>query len=103
MVYDGVIGPWLVNHFARETGLLRLHNAVLLPPEVVCLDRVAARAPHGLVDPDATRHMYAEFARAEVESRHLLHEPADAPTLAARIFHLVESGSIERRTGADGE
>ncbi len=40
VVYDGVIGPWFVDVFGCAAGVTRLHYALLLPPEQLCLHRV---------------------------------------------------------------
>ncbi len=96
VVYDGVVGPWMVDLFGRAAGLTRLHYALLLPPEQLCLHRVESRIGHGFTDLDAARHMYAEFANAEIDSRHVLTSPGDATTLAAHLQQLVQEGSILR-------
>ncbi len=96
VVYDGVLGPWMVDVFGRAAGLTRLHYALLLPAEQLCLDRVESRVGHGFSDLDAARHMYAEFANAEIDSRHVLTSPGDATTLAAQVQQLVQQGSILR-------
>lgn len=79
VVYDGVVGPWLLPTFLAHTGLERLDYAVLLPPEDVCIDRVRTRAGHGFTDLGATRHMYRDFAAAQLTSRHLLTSATDSP------------------------
>ncbi|MHB8296673.1 MAG: hypothetical protein ACYDH5_19090 [Acidimicrobiales bacterium] len=33
VVYDGVIGPWFLETFAKASGLASLHYLILLPPE----------------------------------------------------------------------
>ena len=43
VVYDGVVGPWFLGTFLGAARLRHLHNAVLLPPLEVCLDRVSNR------------------------------------------------------------
>jgi len=40
--------------------------------------------------------MYAEFANAEIDSRHVLTSPGDATMLAAHLQQLVQEGSILR-------
>lgn len=45
-----VIGPWFVDAFDRAAGLTRLHYALLLPPEQLCLQRVESRVGHGFTD-----------------------------------------------------
>lgn len=96
VVYDGVIGPWFVDAFTRATGLTQLHYAVLLPPEQLCLRRVASRVGHGFTDVDAARHMYAQFANAHIDNRHVVTAPDDATTIAERLHHLVQDESIVR-------
>jgi predicted kinase len=91
VVYDGVVGPWLLPDFAAATGLAELHYVVLLPPEQICLDRVAGRVGHGFTDLAATRQMYADFARASPDARHRI-------ATAGRPDHVVEE--IRRRLAA---
>jgi cytidylate kinase len=94
VVYEGVIGPWFLEDFGAATGLPFLHYAILLPPERVCLERVRRRTGHGFRDPDATRHMYREFAEADIDPRHVLASTDDAETLASRLFDLVQEGAL---------
>jgi energy-coupling factor transporter ATP-binding protein EcfA2 len=101
VVYDGVIGPWFVDAFGRGTGLTRLHYAVLLPPEHLCLRRVESRVGHGFSDLHAARHMYGEFADARIDNHHVLRSTDDAPTLAAHLRQLMQDGSILRPVGID--
>ncbi len=98
VIYDGVIGPWFLDAFGQATGLLRLHYLILLPPERVCLDRVASRVGHGFTDLDAGSHMYADFAqaRAHVDRRHVITSVANADVQAAHLFELVRSQSAVR-------
>jgi len=91
VVYDGVLGPWFLEAFAAATGLPFLHYAILLPPEPVCLERVRCRADHGFRDLAATRHMHQEFAKADIDPKHVLASTDDATALASRLFHLVEA------------
>jgi cytidylate kinase len=96
VVYDGVIGPWFLETFGAAAGLASLHYAVLLPPEEVCLERVRCRADHGFKDLDAARHMYREFADAEVASRHVADSTEDAAALASRLFQRMHDGVLRR-------
>jgi len=89
VVYDGVLGPWFLETFAAATELPFLHYAILLPSEQVCLERVRCRADHGFRALAATRHMYQEFAKADIDPKHVLASTDDAPALASRLFHLV--------------
>jgi 2-phosphoglycerate kinase len=96
VVYDGVVGPWAVPAFLDGTALDRLHYAVLMPTEVCCTRRVRERSGHGFTDIPATRHMYREFARAEVDQRHVLpvDEWATPETTAAVVRERRAAGSL---------
>lgn len=96
VVYDGVIGPWFLDSFGVATGLSRLHYAMLLPPEQLCVERVRTRSGHGFSDLDAARHMYREFAKSEVADRHVVRSEASAEALASSIFEMVREGSLLR-------
>ncbi|MET3808142.1 adenylate kinase family enzyme [Nakamurella sp. UYEF19] len=94
VIYDGVVRPWFLDAFGRATGLGRLLYLILLPPEHMCLDRVASRVGHGFTDLDAASHMYADFAQADVDSRHVITSVANADLQAAHLFELVRSQSV---------
>lgn len=95
VVYDGVVGPWFLPTFAATSTIEALHYVVLLPPLQQCLDRVATRLGHGFTDPDATRHMYADFAGAQVERRHVLADPPERPEeVAALVLERVADGTL---------
>lgn len=97
VVYDGVVGPWFLPTFAEAAVLpdVGLHYVVLLPALDVCLERVRTRVGHGFSDDAAARHMYGQFADADLDARHLLADPpADATRCAARIRRLVDAGSL---------
>ena len=94
VVFDGVVGPWLLPAFAASTGLDSLQYALLLPSEQVCIDRVRNRVGHGFTDLAATRHMHADFTRAPVAARHLI-PTADGPESIARaIAERVAAGTL---------
>jgi cytidylate kinase len=93
VVFDGVIGPWFLHAFAAATGLGAVHYVVLLPPERTCVERVRSRVGHGFADLDATRHMYRQFAAADVATRHVLDTTDCVETVASRIFGLVQDGA----------
>ena len=99
VVYDGVIGPWFLDTFGAAAGLDTLHYVILLPPERLCLERVRGRTGHGFSDLEAARHMYAEFAHARIDRRHVVDSTEDAAALASRLFHLMQAGSLCRSVG----
>jgi hypothetical protein len=95
VVYDGVLGPWLLPAFMAGAGATPVHYAVLLPPLEVCLARVAGRVGHPFGDLDAARHMHAQFATAGIEARHLFTDGSrDAPATAAEVLRRVRDGSL---------
>jgi cytidylate kinase len=93
VVYDGVVGPWFLPTFLDGSRLDHLHYAVLLPPLEVCRQRVSSRTGHGFADPDATAHMWREFAQARAE-RHTLTEVAPPEDIAGWITAGVASGIL---------
>ena len=97
VVHDGLIGPWFVDIFGRASGITQLHYAVLLPSEPLCLDRIESRVGHGFSDLDAARHMYTDFANADLDSRHLVTVPGGANHVAAHVHQLVQDKSLLRR------
>jgi len=99
VIYDGVIGPWFLEAFGVAAGLASLHYAILLPPEELCLERIQSRTGHGFRDRGAARHMYREFATAEVDPRHLVVGTEEAAVLASRLHHLVGEGTLRRSIG----
>lgn len=76
-IFDGVVGPWFLRTFGRATGLDRLDYAILIPDVETCIHRVATRLGHGFTDEGGTRKMHSEFAKAEVDQRHVLVDPPD--------------------------
>lgn len=100
-VYDGVVGPWLLPTFARATGLSGLHYAVLLPSLQRCLTGVSERYGHGFTDEAATRHMHEQFARAVVEDRHIVSDPAEHPSAVADgLIVAIQRGDLWYETPA---
>ncbi len=100
-VFDGVLGPWFVPTFAEMVGLASFDYAVLLPTVEVCLHRVRTRTGHGFDDPAATRKMHAEFARADLDPRHLITSPVDADpaALADAVLAARTAGQLRYEIG----
>lgn len=95
VVYDGVLGPWSLPDFVAESGLAHVDYALLLPSEQVCRERVASRAGHGFTDDDAARAMHGEFARAEVDERHVLRDlPGGPDDVAAAVLERSAGGVL---------
>ena len=93
-VFDGMVGPWFLPTFARATDLDRLHYVILLPSLDRVRHRVATRVGHGFADDAATAKMHGEFARAEIDPRHVL---ADPPEGVDAVASLIEAGIADGR------
>jgi adenylate kinase family enzyme len=95
VIYDGMIGPWLLAPFAAAAGVPDLHYVILFPDEETCVERVRSRVGHGFTDLPATRHMYGEFARASVDPRHVLVDPPGDPRgTAALVRDRFDAGTL---------
>ena len=95
VVYDGVLGAWSLAAFVAESGLAAVDYAVLLPAEDVCRERVATRTGHGFTDDLAAAAMHREFARADVDERHVLRDlPGDPDGVAAVVLERQSLGSL---------
>lgn len=86
VIYDGVLGPWFLPTFIRATGLAYLHYVILLPPLEVCLERVQTRVNHAFSDQSATRDLHQQFAKAAVDSKHVIGKPDDHPDQLAELI-----------------
>jgi cytidylate kinase len=101
-VYDGVVGPWLLPTFFAATGLDLLDYVMLLPAMEICLEHVRTRDGHSFTDEDATRKMHDEFARADIDPRHVITDPPDGPeAVADLIVAALEAGTLAH-TGSAG-
>lgn len=98
-VYDGVIGPWFLTTFARETGLETLDYVILLPSVETCVERVLNREGHGFADEPATRKMHDEFRRASIDERHVFRDPpGTADAVADEVVARVKARVLTHRT-----
>jgi hypothetical protein len=59
-----------------------------MPSLDVCLERVRSRVDHGFSDLSVTRDMHQQFARARVDTRHLVTEPEEPPADLAELIAL---------------
>jgi adenylate kinase family enzyme len=94
VIFDGVIGPWFLDSFLAATGLGEVHYVMLLPAEHVCLERVRSRIGHGFTDPDATSHMYGEFARTANSGLRIVRSTAAPELIATTIADLLQTGAL---------
>jgi cytidylate kinase len=100
-VYDGMVGPWFLPTFLDATGLDHLSYVVLLPSMKRCIERVGTRKGHGFRDEGATRHMYRQFARADIDRRHVLVDPPDEPNdVTDLIVRSLEEGLLTHTSSA---
>ena len=94
-VYDGVVGPWFLPTFAEATGLESLDYVVLLPSVERCLEGVKTRTNHGFSDEAATRKMHDEFARAEVDPRHVANPPDGPAAVVSLVIAARAAGQLK--------
>jgi cytidylate kinase len=93
-VYDGVVGPWFIDTFAAGTGLDTLDYVMLLPDVEVCVERVRTRVDHVFRNEDAARKMHDQFARTEIDSRHVLVNHDDAEAAVDEVMARWERGDL---------
>ena len=94
-VYDGVVGPWLIDWFLDVAQLQAINYAVLLPSLDRCLDRVRTRTGHGFTDAGATDKMHHEFSVATIDERHVFANDDDSPEeTASNILSLAAAGEL---------
>jgi hypothetical protein len=99
VVYDGILGPWLLPDFSAAAAVPRLHYVVVLPRLQECLSRVTTRIDHGFSDLAATEHMHGQFSAAAVEDRHVLHTTGEGPgEVADLVLSRYRRGELLRET-----
>lgn len=94
VVYDGVVGPWFLDSFLAATGVDALNYVLLLPAQSVVLERVGSRSGHGFTDLDAARHMYEQFAAADVALRHVVSAHVPPADIAATVLERLHQGGL---------
>lgn len=94
-IYDGVVGPWLLPEFAKVSRLESLDYVILMPPVDICLARIRGRRDHRFTDESATRHMYRDFAHAEIDTRHIIDNATAPPRETADlVLNARQSGAL---------
>jgi cytidylate kinase len=102
-VFDGIVGPWFLDEFLAATGLDSLDYVILLPTLDCCVHRVATRANHGFADEAATRHMHDQFARSEIDERHVLRSTGeDVAAVAGLIVAARHDGRLTYAPATSG-
>ena len=107
---QGAIEPWLPESHAQNeivveatalaTGLDALDYAVLLPDVEVSVGRVMTRAEHGFRDEAAARKMHLEFARCDIDPRHVVTNHTTAESAADEIVDRWERGELRLSAAA---
>ncbi len=60
-----------------------------------CIAGVQTRVEHGFTDLAVTRHMYVQFAQAQIDPRHLVADPPDgAEAVAECVRQRMVNGSF---------
>ena len=95
VVFNGVLGPWLLPTFFRHAGLASMSYAVLLPSVEQCVAGVLGRTGHGFADEGATRKMHEEFEVAEIDARHVFaNPPGELEATVESILAAHEQGTL---------
>ncbi len=74
VLFDGLIGPWLVEHF-RDAALqqeVRLDYLILRPDRATTIARGVAREGHPMRDPEVIGQMWDQFAELGGMEGHVL-------------------------------
>jgi predicted ABC-type ATPase len=108
-VFDGVLGPWLLDRFlahlsaaylSAEPPSTPVDYAILLPSVDHCLDRVRTRVGHGFRDESAATHMHEQFTSAVVDAvprfdRHVIDNSEESPqSTTERLMALATGGAL---------
>ncbi len=99
VVYDGVVGPWLIREFASVADVTNLHYVILMPSEDECARRVRTRIGHGFTDERVTRQLHRQFATAEIDPRHVVAGDQQTPPVIAEIRRRFQGGDLLLGTG----
>ena len=59
---------------------------ILMPPADICVARVRGRRDQGFADESVTRHMYRDFADAEIDTRHVIDNGTASPDETADLL-----------------
>ncbi len=71
-VYDGVLGPWLLDRFLAVAAVLTADYVVLLPSLDRCLERIRTRRDHPFDDEVAAIDLHAQWTDAVIDGRQVL-------------------------------
>ncbi|WP_338886346.1 hypothetical protein [Rhodococcus sovatensis] len=98
MVLDGIVGPWMLQHFRYHAPDIDVHYVVLRPDRDITLARAQARTvPHALVDEQPIITMWHQFASMGSYESHVLDTSTDdahrsieraAGVVASNMFRL---------------
>ncbi|MQY06797.1 AAA family ATPase [Actinomadura macrotermitis] len=94
-VVDGIVGPWMLDHF-RKQAQVPLHYAVLRPYRDVALARAQGRAaPDALVDRHPILTMWDQFADLGVLESHVFDtSDEDVTETERRVAEAIDSGRL---------
>jgi gluconate kinase len=101
VVFDGVLGPWFLEHFRGGARAVPFDYVVLRPSEATAVERAVGRTGHPLVDPEpVVRRMHQQFA----DLGPLEHHAVDSTGLAAEATARLVRDGLEAgrfRVGAE--
>lgn len=96
-VIDGIIGPWMLDHFrtrAAQHPNLAVHYVVLRPQRDVTLNRAQARtAPSALIDEGPILRMWDQFSDLGELDGHVLDTSGEAEERSVlRVAEAISDG-----------
>lgn len=103
-VVDGVVGPWMLDHFRGVDGAPRLHYLVLRPEREETLRRAQGRTePDVLTEEGPIVAMWDQFADLGELERHVLDTTAQQPAETVQaVAEAVASGRFLLEASDDG-
>lgn len=89
-VLDGIVGPWMLDHFSDRADEAAVHYVILRPSRTVALRRAQARTtPGALVDEHPIVTMWDQFDALDEYEPHVLDTSDDTP--ARTIERVLEA------------
>ncbi|UNX53961.1 AAA family ATPase [Georgenia sp. TF02-10] len=105
-VVDGVVGPWMLDHFRRAAGedAARLHYVVLRPSREEALRRAQHRTgPDALVDEEPILSLWDQFSDLGRLERHVIDSTHQEPAETLRcVQEAVASNAFVLEAGPRG-
>ncbi|MGO3325985.1 AAA family ATPase [Gordonia sp. (in: high G+C Gram-positive bacteria)] len=95
-IVDGIVGPWMLDHFRGHSSDVDVHYVILRPDRETTLARAQERTAHdALTDRDPVIAMWDQFADLGEYEAHVLDTSLhDAPQTLRRVSECLISGDF---------